>query len=186
MLKEWDGKMNIFVIESSPHKKGSSNLLVEQFIRGAKEAGHQVEVFDAADAKINPCIGCDSCGMSRDCCQKDDMVKVRKKVLSADMVVFVTPLYYFGMSAQLKLVIDRFYSFNSQLSSKKLKTALIAAAWNSGSVAMSFLKAHYQGLCDYLNFKDQGMVLGTGCGTVAMTHNSRYMKKAYELGKNLS
>lgn len=65
--------MNISVIESSPHKKGSSNLLAEHFIQGAEEARHKVTVFDAARANLHPCMGCDACGMSGPCCQKDDM-----------------------------------------------------------------------------------------------------------------
>lgn len=107
--------MNILVIESSPHKKGSSNLLAEHFMEGAKEAGHQVTVFDAARADLHPCLGCDACGMSGSCCQKDDMAGLREQILQTDMLVFVTPLYYFGMSTQLKTVIDRFYSFICQL-----------------------------------------------------------------------
>lgn len=101
------------------------------------------------------------------------------------MVVFVTPLYYFGMSAQLKTVIDRFYSFDGQLSSMGLKTALIAAAWDSNDWTMRDLSAHYQTLCHYLNFKDQGTILGTGCGTVLQTRASRFPKLAYDFGKSL-
>ena len=63
--------MNLLVIESSPHKHGSSNLLAEHFIRGAREAGHTVTVFDAARASLHPCVACDACGMSRSCCQKN-------------------------------------------------------------------------------------------------------------------
>lgn len=177
--------MNILVIESSPHKHGSSNLLAEEFIHGARETGHQVQVFDAGRADLHPCLGCDACGMSGPCVQKDDMAELRRQILASDMVVFVTPLYYFGMSAQLKTVIDRFYSFNGQLSSVGLKTALIATAWDSNDWTMQNLSAHYQTLCRYLNFKDQGMILGTGCGTVSQTHTSRFPKLAYELGKSL-
>lgn len=65
--------MDILVIESSPHKHGSSNLLAEEFIRGAKEDGHAVAVFDAGHASLHPCLGCDACGMSGPCVQKDDM-----------------------------------------------------------------------------------------------------------------
>ena len=106
--------MKILVIESSPHKNGSSNLLADYFIRGAREAGHTVNIFDAARAVLHPCLGCDVCGMLSACCQNDDMARVKEQLLGDDMVVFVTPLYYFGMSAQLKTLIDRFYSFNNQ------------------------------------------------------------------------
>ena len=177
--------MNILVIESSPHKHGSSNLLAEEFIRGAKERGHQVEIFDAARADLHPCLGCDACGMSGPCVQKDDMAELRRQILASDMAAFVTPLYYFGMSAQLKTVIDRFYSFNGQLSARRLKTALIAAAWDRNDWTMRDLSAHYQTLCRYLNFKDQGMILGTGCGTASQTRASRFPKLAYAFGKSL-
>jgi len=177
--------MNILVIESSPHKKGSSNLLAEQFMKGAKEAGHQVAVFDAARANLHPCLGCEACGMSGPCCQKDDMAELREQILSADMMVFVTPLYYFGMSAQLKTVIDRFYSFNGALTGKNLKTALIVAAWDDKDWTMKDIKSHYETLCRYLHFRDQGQILGCGCGTVSMTKGTRYPKQAYELGKSL-
>lgn len=177
--------MRILMIESSPHKHGSSNLLAERFMEGAKEAGHQTEVFDAARANLHPCLGCDACGMAGPCVQKDDMAALRDKLLETDMLVFVTPLYYFGMSAQLKMVIDRFYSFTGKLSSRKLKTALIAAAWDCNDWTMQDLSAHYQTLCRYMNFQDQGMILGTGCGSVSMTKRSPFLNQAYELGKSL-
>ena len=177
--------MKILVIESSPHKHGSSNLLAEHFICGAQEAGHQVTVFDAARAKIGPCLGCNACGMAGPCVQKDDMPKLREQILSSDMMVFVTPLYYFTLSAQLKLVIDRFYSFNDELAAKGLRTALIAAAWDNDDWTMRDLKSHYETMCRYLNFQDQGQILGTGCGTVLQTERSRFPQMAYELGKSL-
>lgn len=177
--------MKIIVIESSPHKKGSSNLLAECFMQGAKEAGHRIEIFDAARADIHPCLGCDACGMSGVCCQKDDMEELKEKILHADMMVLVTPLYYFGMSAQLKKVVDRFYSFNGKLSAKGIKTILIAAAWDSNDWTMKDLQAHYETLCRYLNFDNQGTILGLGCGTVSMTGNTAYPQRAYALGNKL-
>ena len=101
------------------------------------------------------------------------------------MAVFVTPVYYFGMSAQLKMVIDRFYSYTMKLSAKHLKTALIAAAWDSNDGVMPYLAQHYQKLCRYMNFTDCGMILGTGCGSPSMTRSSRHMEEAYRLGKSL-
>ena len=177
--------MKILVIESSPHKSGASNTLAAEFIRGAEESGHETEVFDCAHADIRPCQGCGACGMSGPCVQKDDMPKLREQILSSDMMVFVTPLYYFTLSAQLKLVIDRFYSFNDELAAKRLKTALIAAAWDNDDWTMRDLKSHYETMCRYLNFQDQGQILGTGCGTVPLTERSRFPQMAYELGKSL-
>lgn len=101
--------MKIVVLQGSPNKNGSSNLLAVEFIRGAEEAGHFVQVVDAAHADIHPCIGCIHCGYEGPCMQKDDMNRIRKMILDADMLVLVTPLYYYGMSAQLKTLIDRLY-----------------------------------------------------------------------------
>lgn len=177
--------MNIVVLEGSPNKNGSSNLLANEFIRGAQEAGHSCTVIDAAHANIHPCTGCVRCGYEGPCVQKDDMERFRREILDADMMVFVTPLYYFTLSAQLKLVIDRFYSFNDELAAKRLKTALIAAAWDNDDWTMRDLKSHYETMCRYLNFQDQGQILGTGCGTVPLTERSRFPQMAYELGKSL-
>lgn len=177
--------MKILVIESSPHKHGSSNLLAAEFRRGAEEAGHDVTVFDAGHTKLNPCLGCGACGMSGPCVQKDDMTVLQEQLLDSDMAVFVTPLYYFGFSAQLKTVIDRFYSFNGQLTEKGLKTALIVAAWDSNSWTMQDVKTHYETLCRYLNFQNQGEILGVGCGTVQMTKRTRFPQEAYAMGKRI-
>lgn len=178
--------MKIAVLEGSPNKEGSSNLLAMEFIRGAEEAGHCIHVVDAAHADIHPCIGCIHCGYEGPCVQKDDVSKIRKIILEADMMVFVTPLYYYGMSAQLKILIDRFCAFNSSIQRKGMKSALLTVAWNNDSWTFDALEAHYKTLVRYLNLTDMGMVLGTGCGTPAMTQHSKFPKQAYELGRRLS
>ena len=177
--------MRIVVLEGSPNKKGSSNLLADEFMRGAKEAGHTVEVIDAAHADIHPCTGCVRCGYEGPCVQKDDMERFREQILHADMIVFVTPLYYYGMSAQLKILVDRFCSFNGSIQRKHMCSGLLAVAWNSDNWTFEALESHYRTLVRYLNFRDQGMVLGKGCGTPAMTQNSDYLSMAYQLGKGL-
>lgn len=177
--------MKIVVLESSPNQHGSSNFLAEHFIRGAEEVGHTVEIIDAAHADLHPCTGCIHCGYEGPCVQKDDMEQFRRQILAADMLVFVTPLYYYGMSAQLKVLIDRFCAINSSITQKHMKSALLAAAWNADSWTFEALEAHYKTLVRYLHFNDQGMVLGKGCGTLVMTKGSRYPAEAYRLGKSL-
>ena len=177
--------MKIIVLEGSPNRKGSSNLLAEHFIRGAEEAGHSVEIIDAAHANLHPCTGCIHCGYEGPCIQKDDMERFRRQILEADMMVFVTPLYYYGMSAQLKVLVDRFCAINSSIIRKHMKSALLAAAWNADNWTFEALESHYQTLVKYLHFNDQGMVLGYGCGTPSMTARSPYPGQAYELGRQL-
>ena len=173
------------ILESSPNRHGSSNLLAEEFIRGAKEAGHTAEIIDAVHADLHPCTGCVRCGYEGPCVQKDDMEKFRGQILDADMMVFVTPLYYYGMSAQLKMLVDRFCAINSSITHKHMKSALLAAAWNADSWTFEALEAHYKTLVRYLNLQDMGMVLGYGCGTPAMTERSAFPQQAYRLGKSL-
>ena len=177
--------MKIVVLEGSPNRNGSSNMLAEQFIQGAKEAGHSVQVIDAAHADIHPCTGCIHCGYEGPCSQEDDMSGIRREILDADMMVFVTPLYYYGMSAQLKTLIDRFCAFNSSIQRKHMRSALISAAWNSDNWTFDALAAHYKTLVRYLNLKDTGMILGAGCGTPAMTNSTKFMESAHELGRSL-
>ena len=177
--------MKIILLEGSPNNHGSSNMLAEHFKRGAEEAGHSVEIIDTAHADIHPCTGCIHCGYEGPCVQKDDVEQIRKKILDADMLVFVTPLYYYGMSAQLKTMIDRFCAFNSSIQRRHMKSALLTAAWNSDDWTFEALEAHYKTLVRYLNLQDMGMVLGYGCGTPSMTERSAFPKQAYLLGKRL-
>lgn len=177
--------MNVVALEGSPNKNGSSNTLANAFIQGAKEAGHTVDVIDAAHANIHPCTGCIHCGYEGPCVQKDDMDDIRARILAADMIVFVTPLYYYGMSAQLKILVDRFCAFNSSIQRKHMKSAMISAAWNADGWTFEALESHYKTLVRYLDLKDMGAIWGKGCGTPSMTRNSRYVQQAYELGKNL-
>ena len=177
--------MKIVVLEGNPNKNGSSHLLADCFRRGAEEAGHSVEIVNTAHAYIHPCTGCIRCGYEGPCVQKDDVEAIREKILAAGMLVFATPLYYYGMSAQLKTMIDRFCAFNSSIQRKHMKSALLAVAWNSEGWTFEALEAHYKTLVRYLHLEDMGMVLGYGCGTPSMTQHSQYPQRAYSLGNRL-
>ena len=178
-------QMKIVILQGSPNKKGSTNILAENFSQGAKAAGHSVIRFDLTDMDIRPCTGCVTCGYEGPCVLRDDNQKIREAVLDADMIVFATPLYYYGMSAQLKTVIDRFCAYNSSITRKRMKSALLAVAWNSDSWTFDALESHYRTLVRYLDLQDQGMVLGKDCGTPSMTKHSRYPKMVYKLGNQL-
>lgn len=104
--------MKIVVLNGSPNIKGSTNILIDAFSKGAKEAGHSVDYFDIPYLKIHPCFGCVKCGYNGPCVQYDDMTMIKESLLTSDMIVLATPLYYYGFSAQLKMVIDRFCAFN--------------------------------------------------------------------------
>ena len=177
--------MKIVVLEGSPNKNGSTHILADCFRQGAEGAGHTVELINVAHAKIHLCIGCIHCGYEGPCVQKDEVEAIRGKILEADMMVFATPLYYYGMSAQLKTMVDRFCAFNSSIQRKHMKSALLAVAWNSDNWTFEALEAHYKTLVRYLNLQDRGMVLGYGCGTPSMTEHSQFPQQAYHLGNCL-
>lgn len=177
--------MKIAVLQGSPHKTGSSNMLAHEFICGARDKGHAVTVLNLSEMKIGYCLGCDECKEKGACAQKDDNAAVKEALLSADLVVFVTPVYYFGFSAQLKTAIDRFHGYGQELKKKGMKAMLVAAAADKEENTVFALKAHYEKICSYLNFENAGEIFGFGCATPAMTRNTEYMKEAYELGNSL-
>ena len=177
----------IIILNGSPRKNGNTSALTAQFKKGAEETGHVVTEFHLGSMKIGGCLGCWHGGKDTDspCVQKDDVNIIRKKLLASDMVVFATPLYYYGMTAQLKTVVDRFCAYNSSLNSRHLKSALLTVAWNADDWTFDALEAHYKTLVRYINFRDCGMVLGYGCGSPSMTRRSRYPQAAYQLGRSL-
>ena len=178
--------MRILVLQASPNVHGSTAILTEEFCRGARVAGHDVNRVDVCQLDIAPCTGCVACGYEGPCVQKDGMDALRKEILASDMLVFATPLYYYGMTAQLKTVIDRFCSSNSSITGKRMRSALLAVAWNADDWTFEALVAHYHTLVRYLHLQDQGMVLGYGCGTPSMTRASRFPHEAFELGRQLA
>lgn len=177
--------MKIIVLQGSPNIDGSTSILVDEFTKGATSAGHSVNRVDIDRLDISPCTGCVSCGYEGPCIQTDDMDTLREQILASDMIVFATPLYYYGMTAQLKTVIDRFCSMNSRLARKHMKSALICVAWNADDWTFDALVAHYDTLVRYIGLNDCGTVLGYGCGTPSATRRSRACRQAYELGAKL-
>lgn len=177
--------MNILILQSSPNLQGSTAILTDEFARGAREAGHTVTRVDVDRLDVAPCTGCVACGYEGPCVQHDDMDNLRRQILATDMLVLATPLYYYGMTAQLKTVIDRFCSANSSITRKHLHSALLTVAWNADNWTFDALEAHYDTLVRYLSWQDCGRVLGYGCGSPSMTRGSRYPQEAYQLGRGL-
>lgn len=176
--------MKILVLTGSPRKNGNSALLAERFIQGATEAGHNVTRFDAALRDVHPCIACNSCGMDGPCIFKDDFEIVREHIIPADMVVFATPMYYFGISAQLKAVIDRFYAINGRIHVPK-RAALLMTYANTAASQAAPIAAHYDVLLGYLGWSDAGRVIAPGVWTEGSVRNTPYPEQAYRLGASL-
>lgn len=179
-----DKHMKILVITGSPRKNGNSNTLAGNFIKGAQEAGHNVVRFDSAFKDVHPCVACNKCGMNGQCVFKDDFEFVKANIVDADAVVFATPMYYFGISAQIKAVIDRFYAINGQIHVPKKAVLLMTYADTSAKEAQPIIN-HYEVLLNYLGWSDAGKVIASGVWTAGDVNNTQYPKQAYELGKNI-
>lgn len=176
--------MKILVLTGSPRKNGNSNTLVDNFIKGAQEKGHNVVRFDSAFKNVHPCTACNHCGMNGECVFKDDFEFVRKNIVDADMVVFATPMYYFGISSQLKTVIDRFHAINGQIHVSK-KSALIMTYADTSAKDAEPIKKHYEVLLNYLGWTSVGEIIAPGVWQAGAVNSTDFPKQAYELGKNL-
>lgn len=183
--KQSGGKtMKILVITGSPRKNGNSNTLADYFIKGAKDSGHNVVRFDSAFKNVHPCIACNKCGMNGQCVFKDDFEFVRNNIVDADAVIFATPMYYFGISARIKAVIDRFYAINGQIHTLK-KSALIMTYADTSPKEAEPIINHYETLLRYLGWSDAGKIIASGVWTEGDAARTQYPKAAYELGKNI-
>ncbi|MBQ9557977.1 MAG: flavodoxin family protein [Clostridia bacterium] len=97
----------VTVITTSLRAKSNSDILAERLIAGAKDAGHDVELITLKGKTVKFCIGCLACQKTQKCVIKDDAVEIAEKVKNADTLVFVTPIYYYEMSGQMKTLLDR-------------------------------------------------------------------------------
>ena len=100
----------VLVISSSPRKGGNSDLLCDEFIRGASDVGNEVEKIRLAEKNVGFCKACYACQKLGKCFQNDDANEIIEKMLSADVIVLATPVYFYSMDAQLKALIDRCFS----------------------------------------------------------------------------
>ena len=176
----------ILILTGSPRKNGTSNYMADEFIRGTKEAGNEVFRFDTAKADIKNCLGCNACAMGlKPCIHKDDFVELKKHLIDSDVIVFVTPMYYFGMSSTLKKVIDRFYSIDSQLKNKQNKAVLISVQHAPVSEVKEPLNQHYQAILSWLNMQNAGIINAIGIESIKHLKTTPYPIQAYELGKSL-
>ena len=108
----------VLILSSSPRKGGNSDLLCDEFMKGAKEAGHNVEKIFIAQKKINYCTGCGVCNSTHKCVQDDDMKEILDKMILSDIIVLATPVYFYSMDVQLKTLIDRTVPRYTEISNK--------------------------------------------------------------------
>jgi multimeric flavodoxin WrbA len=100
--------MKILAISCSPRKEGNTVALLSEVLRGARQDGAEVELYSVAGKDLRPCDGCWACTKDGSGCSiEDDMQELQDKMLAADGIIFGTPVYFYGMAAQAKTVMDR-------------------------------------------------------------------------------
>lgn len=146
--------MKILILNGSPHPKGNTKALVEAFAKGAQSAGHEVVECPVGTMNIKACLGCEYCHNKGEgkCVQKDDMEKVYPELASADMIVFASPVHYFGISGQLQSVIARFYA---PFQPKAAKYAMILSSGSPNVYAG--IEAQYKTMVGFFKAEDLGI-----------------------------
>ena len=177
--------MNILILSGSPRRGGNTELLVEAFVKAASQK-HHVEVVSVHDYKVNPCMGCNACFKNENnaCIQKDDMSLIYDKMAVADMLVIASPVYFYGLSAQLKAVIDRFHNPVRDTYHIK-KTALLLVGAASLPELFDGILAQYQLCLNFFKLEDAGRVLVRGVKDKGDIQNTEAIQKANELGLNI-
>lgn len=175
----------VLILTGSMRKGGNTDLLAQAFAEGA-EKNNEVEIISVADYKVNPCIGCNSCFTreKNECFQNDDMPMIYEKLREADTVVIASPVYFYGISAQLKAVIDRLHTpMRGEFHIKRLALLLVGAA--SLPELFDAIKLQYQLVLNFFHLEDAGMVLVRGAKDKGDVKNGDGLKRAYELGESI-
>ncbi len=178
----------IVVLTGSPRKNGNSVLMAEAFISEAEKEGHTVTRFDTAFLDISPCRACGGCFQNgKPCAQSDDYDDIAPAIIDADVVVFITPLYWFTFPAQIKNAIDRFFCFlrcMPQMEGKEC--ALIASSGHDTLTAMDGLLTSYAHIANMLHWRCAGEVLVTGTRAPGAVSETDGCQQAAALARKLS
>ena len=184
---------NVMIVIGSPRKRGNSSILAKQVASGAEDAGAKVELFFLHNMNIKPCSACEGCRKKRatGCVIRDDMQKLYPKMRAADAIVIASPIYWFTVSAQTKLFMDRWYAFGADenykvLAEKKFGIVLAYAdADPFSSGAVNALRT-FQDAFNYLGAEVVGTVYGSAWKAGEISKNKPVMKQAYALGEKIA
>lgn len=139
----------VLAIVSSPRKNGNSEILADEFLKGAEDAGNTVEKICLREKSISPCIACETCLRNGGLCvQHDDMSEILPKLIGADVIVLSTPVYYYSVSAQLKTMIDRMLPTGADGGKMRNKEFYFITTAADSPSAMERTMADLQGFVD--------------------------------------
>ncbi len=174
----------VLILSGSPRKNGNSDLLCNEFMRGAVDSGNQVEKIRVAEKKIGFCLGCYACNDSGKCAIEDDMAEVLQKIIDADVIVLASPVYFYSIDAQLKAVIDR--TIARWLEVKDKEFYYIVTAADEEIISAQTTLACFRGYADCVEGAiEKGVICGMGVYEKGEIKNTDAYLKAYEMGKSV-
>ena len=171
----------VLILSGSPRKNGNSDLLCDEFMKGATEAGHEVEKIRVAEKNIGYCMACYACKGTGICAIKDDMAEIMEKIIAADVLVLASPVYFYSIDAQLKALIDRTVARWEEVTDKEFY--YIATAAEAEDNTLDTTIACFRGYADCVEgAKEMGIIYGVGVYDKGEILNTPMMKEAYEMG----
>jgi multimeric flavodoxin WrbA len=172
----------VLVISASPRKGGNSDLLADQFVKGALEAGNQVEKVRLSELKIHYCQGCQVCLDKGICIKPDDADTLGEKMVQADVIAFATPVYFYSMAGQLKVFFDRQCGRYTKMSNKDFYYFVTAWDPNKENLkpTIEAIRGFVTGCLD--NPHEKGIVLGNDVGEKGAIKSKPEYQEAYTLG----
>src|SRR5574344_517357 len=174
----------VLVISSSYRNGGNSDILCDEFIKGAKESGNIVEKINLREKKINFCTGCYACKSTGKCAQKDDVAEILGKLMDNDVIVMATPIYFYTMCGQLKTLIDRTLPLYMKLNNKDMYFILTAADGNKGN--LSGAMEEFRGfMACYSGLREKSVLFGTGVWQKGDVKGTAHIQTAYNMGKSV-
>lgn len=175
----------VLILSGSPRNDGNSDILCDEFMKGAKESGNEVEKIRVATKKIAPCSACYYCSDNGGkCVHKDDMAEILQKMIDADVLVLATPVYFYSVSAQLKVVIDR--TVARWLEVKNKEFYYIATMADTDNSAANTTLACFRGYADCVDGAVlKGVIIGSGVSDPGEVKSTQAMKDAYNMGKSV-
>ena len=177
----------VTVISSSLRKNSNSEILANEFIKGAKENGNEINLINLKDIKMQFCIGCLSCGKTHKCVLKDGVTKkMLDEICNSDVIVFVTPVYYYAVSGQLKTFIDRMNPIYS-MDYKFKDIYVISTAAEDEVRTFKCIKEDIKGFIDcYEGTKVKGTLFAGGLEKPGDAKKDKnLLKKAYLMGRKI-
>jgi len=174
----------VLILSGSPRKNGNSDMLCDEFMKGAIESGNEVEKIRVAEKKIGFCLGCYACENTGVCAIKDDMAEVLQKMIDVDVIVLASPVYFYSIDAQLKALIDRTVARWLEVKDKEFYYIVTAADAELESAETTI--ACFRGYAECVEgAKEMGIIYGMGAYEKGEIRNSKAMTEAYEMGKQI-